>query len=165
MNMRRAVTEFVGVAFLLGAALAAFLCAVLSVMADELIGPGLGMTLTMVFLLQAIRRALRGEELVFLGDGAVVPVEAWREEQERRNTGVWTRNDGYRLSVRWDPVARVYFLSDEAGEVCAWPDMDELAAYLVRLEESGQWFTGQDKSTRAIRARLDLPGWETEVAV
>lgn len=73
------------------------------------------------------------------------------------NTGRWVSPyAGDVLTVRWDPAARVFFVDG-----VAWVRREDVRAMLLRLEEELNWAPKRDNPTRAARARLDLPGWET----
>jgi hypothetical protein len=95
----------------------------------------------------ARRKALRARR------EAVAADRAWRV----KNTGVWVRGSS-ELTVRWDDRTRLYWVRG-AGEEIQWPDLGKLAQYLTDLEADG-WVFSTDSGTRAIRARLDLSGWQ-----
>jgi hypothetical protein len=90
-----------------------------------------------------------------------------RAEREHReiaeNTGSWDGPDGLRLTVRWDVTVRGYWVSgwvwDQNLKPAIWPNLDDLASYLVGIEAGG-WIARDDIGTRGIRAKLDLPGWD-----
>lgn len=90
----------------------------------------------------------------------------WNRERARRNTGTWTGPDGQITTVRFDPGTREFSVTanlTEGWEIAdqTWPDRATLTAYLVELETAGHVPT-DDEGTRAVRARLMLPGWDRD---
>ena len=123
----------------------------------------------------AVFAGLSGHKVLQRGEARIAAVKrevrererAHREHEERaRNTGTW-RGDavGQVLTVRWDAASRTYlvqgWLSDfwVQREERPWPDLDTLASTLAELEAT-ELRPLDDEGTRAVRARLDLPGWD-----
>lgn len=84
----------------------------------------------------------------------------WRQGRERDeawHTGQWISPYARDvIEIRWDPVIRMHFVDG-----VAWPHLEVLRMFVLRLETELGWVPKTDNATRAIRARLDLPGWET----
>lgn len=124
----------------------------------------------------AVFLALGGHKVLQRGEARLALVRRQEREDRRaaaehaervRQTGTW-RGDlvGEVLTVRWDPGTRTYWvqgwLSDhwQQREERPWADLETLAATLTELERSGELSPVDDEGTRAVRARLDLPGWD-----
>jgi hypothetical protein len=124
----------------------------------------------------AVFAALSGHKVLQRGEARLALIRRQEREDRRaaaehaervRQTGTW-RGDlvGEVLAVRWDPATRTYWvqgwLSDhwQQREERPWADLETLAATLTELERSGELSPVDDEGTRAVRARLDLPGWD-----
>lgn len=88
---------------------------------------------------------------------------ARRREAEQQvrddNTGLWIGPYGSRLSVRWEPRDRTWYVIDPASRAeRAWQDTGQLIGLIGDLEAVGYAHL-DDPGTRTVRARLDLPGW------
>lgn len=91
---------------------------------------------------------------------------AWREARVRDegwHTGTWATGSRSVL-VRWDPIVKVFFVSTRGwagrSDETAWVNRKALRRYLEVLERRGA-VPARDRATRAVRARLDMEGWET----
>lgn len=95
--------------------------------------------------------------------------DAWRDRL--RNTGMWNGDAlGQVLSVRYEPRDGQFYVEGWLGDHFqirperVWSDRATLVQTLAELELTGELEPTDDEGTRAVRARLDLPGpWnETE---
>ena len=95
---------------------------------------------------------------------------AARSEHEARqlarlNTGTWQGDAvGQVLTVRYDPADGRWYVQGWMGDHAVfyperhWGDRDTLYAALAELEVTGELEGQDDEGTRAVRARLGLPG-------
>jgi hypothetical protein len=98
--------------------------------------------------------------------------EAAREAR-RINTGTWQGDAvGQVLTVRYDPETGQFHAEGWLGDQLQlyperlWSDRATLVAALSELETTGELEPVDDEGTRAVRARLDLPGpWNEEEPV
>lgn len=88
----------------------------------------------------------------------------WDAEEIARNTGTWTDPEGRTILIQYCPRANHYHVTgslavgwDLQGEV--WPDQATLAHVITEFERDG-YVPANDEPTRAIRARLMVPGWD-----
>ncbi len=123
----------------------------------------------------AVFAALSGHKILQRGEARLAAVKrevrererAHREHQERmRNTGTWQGDAvGQVLTVRWEPASRTYLVQGWLSDFWVqrderpWADLDTLASTLIELEAT-ELRPADDEGTRAVRARLDLPGWD-----
>lgn len=138
---------------------------------EAAIGAVLGFTLALVLLGQVVGR---------MGDRTLARDRirreterreraAQREQEERaRHTGTWEGDaPGMVLTVRHDPATGLVYVRGWLGEhyqvsgETHHPDTVALAGALRELEVTGELVPWEDEGTRAMRARLDLPGWDT----
>lgn len=94
--------------------------------------------------------------------GKAVQAEAQRQAD---NTGVWRAHEAGTMTVRFEPLTGVYWLS-------GWIDRDhELTAEvayasaagvcsIVEEAEAEGMVPDDDEATRAVRARLQVKGWD-----
>jgi hypothetical protein len=139
---------------------------------EALIGAVLGFTLSLVLLGQVVGR---------MGDRSLAQgrIRRERERQERqaqreaearaRNTGTWAgRDPGQTLSVRHDPGNGLFYVRGWLGDFSSvgpielpHPDPFALGDALGEMEKTGELEPANDEGTRAVRARLGLPAWDT----
>lgn len=97
--------------------------------------------------------------------------ERWRGRV--RNTGTWHGDAlGQVLTVRYDPEDGTFHVEGWLGDHFqvrperVWSDRATLIQTLAELELTGELEPQDDEGTRAVRARLDLPGpWNEEEPV
>lgn len=89
--------------------------------------------------------------------------DAWRDRM--RNTGFWQGDAlGQVLSVRYDPADGQFYVEGWLGDFSqirperVWSDRATLVQVLSEMEATGELEPQDDEGTRAVRARLDLPG-------
>jgi hypothetical protein len=123
------------------------------------VGMSLGVGLTIMLFGQTVDRIgrLRSARSRRVGQEAKRRASERAAHLDERNTGRWRSPEGRVCVVRWDPVGRVYFVDGEP-----WTDREVLMRYLEMIEGWG-WAADDGPSTRAIRARLDMPGWWASV--
>lgn len=87
----------------------------------------------------------------------------------RLNTGTWQGDAvGQVLTVRYDPATGRWYVQGWMGDHAVfhperrWADRAALYAALSELETTGELEPQDDEGTRAVRARLGLPGWDAE---
>lgn len=87
------------------------------------------------------------------------------------NTGTWEGDAGERLTIRYEPETGRYlaegWISDhwQIHPETEWRDRATLVSTLAELELSGEMVPWADEGTRAVRARLDLSGWDVDEMV
>lgn len=90
----------------------------------------------------------------------------WAQERAR-NTGtwVWVSDTGETrvFGVWFEPgrgwFSRFRYYEDNWSPEEHWRDAEELACVVITHEEAG-FIPADDEGTRAVRARLDIPGWD-----
>lgn len=90
-------------------------------------------------------------------------------EARRINTGTWNGDAvGQVLTVRYDPAAGEFYVQGWLGDFFQvpterpWSDRATMVQTIAELELTGELEPQDDEGTRAVRARLDLPGWDAE---
>lgn len=90
-------------------------------------------------------------------------------EVRRINTGTWQGDAiGQVLTVRYEPETGEFYAEGWLGDHFQvyperlWSDRATLVQALSELETTGELEPVDDEGTRAVRARLDLPGWDAE---
>lgn len=129
----------------------------------------------------AVFAGLSGHKILQRGEARLARVKrehreserARREHEERmRHTGTW-RGDhvGQVLTVRYDPAGALFHVQGWLGDHFQvpserpWNDRATMAQTIAELEVTGELEPADDEGTRAVRARLDLPGpWNAEMA-
>lgn len=123
----------------------------------HLVGMVLGVLLTATILVQTVNR---------ITDRHLATMQQRYAKRERAaNTGTWLGPDGQvALTIRWDPARRAYFA---AGRLPAWRDpepeerrLEPWEVQSLSLAIASDWTPVDNEGTRAIRARLMLPGWQ-----
>jgi hypothetical protein len=138
----------------------------------HLIGAGLGIVLGALLVAQTMGRV--GDRML-----AQDRIRRARERQERedqrqreeqaRHVGTWTgQGPGQVLKVRHDPATGLFYVTGWLGDFSSLgagelphPDPFALGDAITELEKTGELAPASDEGTRAVRARLDLPGWDT----
>jgi hypothetical protein len=115
-----------------------------------------------------------GERQVIKGrqeKAAEAEAERWRGRM--RNTGTWHGGAiGQVLTVRYEPEGGQFYVEGWLGDHFqvrperVWSDRATLVHTLAEMEVTGELEPQDDEGTRAVRARLDLPGpWNEEEPV
>jgi hypothetical protein len=116
----------------------------------------------------AIVWAYIGKSLMDAGVRRVLALgRAQQAEIQRQvdNTGVWKVQEGGTFTVRFEPETGVYWLSGwiepdhELTSEVAYASAAGVAAIVEAAEKDGM-VPEDDEATRAIRARLQVPGWD-----
>jgi hypothetical protein len=116
----------------------------------------------------AIVWAYIGKSLMDAGVRRVLALgRAQQAEIQRQvdNTGVWKVQEGGSFTVRFEPETGVYWLSGwiepdhELTSEVAYASAAGVAAIVEAAEKDGM-VPEDDEATRAIRARLQVPGWD-----
>jgi hypothetical protein len=116
----------------------------------------------------AITWAYIGKSLMDAGVRRVLALgRAQQAEVQRQadNTGVWKIQEGGSFTVRFEPETGVYWLSGwiepdhELTSEVAYASAAGVASIVEAAEADGM-IPEDDEATRAIRARLQVPGWD-----
>jgi hypothetical protein len=128
----------------------------------HLVGVMLGVVATATTLVQAIDRATTRHLAMMEREFAL--------RERAANTATWYGpDDAVALTIRWDPAERTYYA---AGRLPSWSDPDWTERPLEHWETHSlgvglrsDWTPADDEGTRAMYARLMLPGWRDMIEV